>query len=239
MDAQPKQKRSRRGGGKKDDPFLLASSSDEEQPDAKRRRIKEPAAEQPTTVEPAQQHPEQQTPQISGPLMNVNVTVPEMPRAFFELPQAVSEQQRPAEATIATAKPAQQHPEQQTPHISGPLMNVTVTAPEVPRAFSERPQAVSEQQRPDAEATIATAKPASQDEKEQKKLAKKLWTWYRQIDMQLVTHIGNEETDQCWKTLEKAKQLKDLIENPELLNLLASLHEQYLSGFTGKAERKP
>ena len=75
------------------------------------------------------------------------------------------------------------------------------------------------------------------DEIEHRKLARKLWTWYRQIDMQLVSHIGSEETDQCWKMLGNAKSLQDLINNPELFNLLASVHQQYLSGFTGKAQR--
>ena len=56
--------------------------------------------------------------------------------------------------------------------------------------------------------------------------------------MQQVTHIGKEATTHCWEQLKGLKNKKQLENNHELYNLLASVHEQYLDGFTGKAQRE-
>ena len=72
---------------------------------------------------------------------------------------------------------------------------------------------------------------------EMKKQINQLWKWYRDNNMQLVSHIGDEETDDPWKRLHGIKK-KDLAEDLELLNHMAALHDQYLYGFTGPAKRQ-
>ena len=71
-----------------------------------------------------------------------------------------------------------------------------------------------------------------------KKQINQLWKWYRNNNMQQVSHIGDEATDNPWKQLHGIKKKKDLAEDPELLNHLAALHDQYLNGFDGPAKRQ-
>ena len=120
--------------------------------------------------------------------------------------------------------------EQQKPNPTMPVSNTSIPAGEHTVELVTDPVTES------VHGQIHEASDTDTD-KGKKKLAKELWNWYRLIDMQAVSHIGDEETDQCWKQLEKVKSVKDLIKDPELLNLVAALRQQYLSGFTGKAQR--
>ena len=69
------------------------------------------------------------------------------------------------------------------------------------------------------------------------KRAKKLWSWYRQIDMQTMSHLGDAQTDACWKELSTVKSAKHLLANQRMFDLMSTLQFQYREGFTGKADR--
>jgi hypothetical protein len=67
---------------------------------------------------------------------------------------------------------------------------------------------------------------------------RKLWRWYRYVDMQQVTHIGADETGDCWQKLSNLTSYSDLRASPEHQNLLVALHFQYdVDGFIGRAKR--
>jgi len=70
--------------------------------------------------------------------------------------------------------------------------------------------------------------------------AMKLWSWYREIDMQQFSHIGDETTASCWNSLAKMKEMTraEFLRDPELVNLAAAVRIQYLSAFTGRAKRR-
>ena len=87
-----------------------------------------------------------------------------------------------------------------------------------------------------ADSATQTAEPAAA--RDTKKQINQLWKWYRNNNMQQVSHIGDEATDNPWKQLHGIKKKKDLAEDPELLNHLAALHDQYLNGFDGPAKRQ-
>ena len=87
------------------------------------------------------------------------------------------------------------------------------------------------------EATKENEEPKRELTEEEKKLLDELWTWKTSIDMQQVSHIGGEETENPWKILQ-GKEKKHVAQNPELLNHLAALRYQYSSGFTGRPKRK-
>ena len=112
-------------------------------------------------------------------------------------------------------------------------------APVQPEASEQeepaQPEALQQEEPAQPEA-LQQEEPAPEGGAPDPKEVHKLWTWYRLHDMQQVTHIGEEETDDCWKKLQGLKRKKQLENDPELYNLLASLRKQYLS-FTGKAQR--
>lgn len=87
------------------------------------------------------------------------------------------------------------------------------------------------------EATKENEEPKRELTEEEKKLLDELWTWKTSIDMQQVSHFGDEETENPWKILQE-KEKEDVAQNPELLNHLAALRYQYGSGFTGRPKRK-
>merc|ERR1711934_1314331 len=64
--------------------------------------------------------------------------------------------------------------------------------------------------------SIATGRASTGGRSPRPKEVHKLWTWYRLHDMQQVTHIGEEETDDCWKKLQGLKRKKQLENDPEL-----------------------
>ena len=96
------------------------------------------------------------------------------------------------------------------------------------------PNAVEEHER--------TTKVARRDEKIEQGLVdnkelSKLWKWFRDVDMQQVSHIGADETGDCWQKLSNMTYC-GLQASPELQNLLAALHFQYgVDGFSGRAQR--
>ena len=110
------------------------------------------------------------------------------------------------------------------------------TPPEALHQEEPTPPEALHQEEPTPPEALQQQQSAQKGEVPEKE-ARKLWTWYRSLDMQLVTHLGKEETDHCWKELKELKSCKELCKNPELYNLLASLHEQYRDGFTDKAPR--
>ena len=95
----------------------------------------------------------------------------------------------------------------------------------------------SAQERPTQSAPApAEASPVEQD-RAYKKRVRELWSWYQAVSMQRVTHMDGEETTHCWERLQRVK-LKNLYNDNELVDFLTALRDQYLHGFTGKAQRK-
>lgn len=78
----------------------------------------------------------------------------------------------------------------------------------------------------------ATATP----EKEQKKQARKRWKWFKGVDMQQVSHIGDETTSAIWenlKNLSKEEFLASSTHQDEMLQL-----QLQMISFTGPSKRK-
>ena len=83
---------------------------------------------------------------------------------------------------------------------------------------------------PAASADPAKAVPAASAD------LKDLYNWLRRIDMQQVTHIGNEVTSECWDTF-KGITLSRLMADQELTDKLYALRLQY-HNFTSPAKRR-
>lgn len=84
------------------------------------------------------------------------------------------------------------------------------------------------------EAPPPSSPPPPQSE-EAGKQARELWAWFREVDMQEATHVGDAVATKCWAEL-KATTFEEFKSNPDKLNMLAALHCQYES-FTGPPER--
>ena len=66
----------------------------------------------------------------------------------------------------------------------------------------------------------------------------KLWKWWKQVQMQTATHIGQEQVTSCWSELKaKVSTKQDLQEDLEAFGLMSALYVQYTS-FTGRAQRR-
>lgn len=94
-----------------------------------------------------------------------------------------------------------------------------------------------DQEHDENEATKENEEPKRELTEEEKKLLDELWSWKTSIDMQQVSHFGDEESKNPWKILQEKKK-EDVAQNQELLNHLAALRYQYSSGFTGRPKRK-
>jgi hypothetical protein len=70
-----------------------------------------------------------------------------------------------------------------------------------------------------------------------KKDARKLWKWYRGIDMQRSSSIGGVQTSHIWDKMHGIKP-NDFLKNQELIGLVNLLYVQYLDGFTGSGARQ-
>lgn len=65
--------------------------------------------------------------------------------------------------------------------------------------------------------------------------ARKLWAWYRSVDGQQFTHLGDDSISECWTQLQGIKR-NDVEANSEVYDRLLHIQTQYMS-FTWRAKR--
>ena len=79
--------------------------------------------------------------------------------------------------------------------------------------------------------------PSHEPSAEHKKRVHRLWSWYRSVGQQRVTHLGDESTTYCWDELFKLKK-KDLLTDMAAFDKMFAVQQQYgWGGFTEKASR--
>ena len=64
-----------------------------------------------------------------------------------------------------------------------------------------------------------------------------LWKFYRGIDMQQVSHFGDNENSSMWDSLRLMNSARQLDNDEEAQNLIHAIRIQYAVGFTGRAKR--